>query len=258
MALAAFGLVFLLGGVLGGGKVGAGSVPVVVAAKDIQIRNVIQESDVKVVGFAAGDVNASWFHDVKQVKGTAAQVKISAGQPISANEVLSSPDLIVGPQPFRLPSGFVALTIPTNEQLGVGGYVQAGDYLTVIATVNANQFAVPGQPAPPSRTVIKTVFTNLHILKVGPAAVTTAQSGQPQQQQQAGVSSSLTVLMTQCDAEFMTWFLNSGASLKYTLESSADYLKTPPSKPDPQCPSITGTRGVSAADVEQRWQFTKA
>jgi Flp pilus assembly protein CpaB len=258
MALAAFGLFFVLGGVLGGGaaRVGGGNTPVVVAARDIPLRSVISADQLKVIGYASGDVPPGAFSDTRKVQGLAAELNIAAGQPVTSNMVAKSPDQITGPQPayLPLPAGFVAITIPAGEQLGVAGYPQAGDYVTVIATVQTGG-TFGGAP----KTVVKTVFTNLHIIRVGPAASSVAGSSSSSQgQQQGGLSSSFTVVMTQCDAEFMTWFLNSQTSMKYTLESYQDYLKAPPSKPDPQCPAITGTKGVTAADVDARWGFTKA
>lgn len=261
LALAAFGLFFVLGGVLGGARgVGGGSTPVVVAAKDIGVRTVITSDQLKVQGYAAGDVPPNAFTDIRRVQGSAAQLSIVAGQPITSNMVAKSPDSITGPQPsyLPLPSGYVAVTVPTGELMGVAGYPQAGDYLTVIANVNVQSLAQGGASLP-NKTVTKTIYTNLHIIRVGPAAASAASSGQGQQQ--GGLASSLTVVMTQCDAEFMTWFLsnsNGGAALKYTLESYQDYLKAPPTKPDPSCPAITGTKGVTAADIDQRWSFSKA
>jgi hypothetical protein len=70
-----------------------------------------------------------------------------------------------------------------------------------------------------------------------------------------GLVSSLTIVLTQCDAEFFTWFLNN-TTLKYTLESFKDYLAQPPSAPDPTCPTVLAAQGVSQKAVEQRYHFT--
>jgi hypothetical protein len=68
------------------------------------------------------------------------------------------------------------------------------------------------------------------------------------------VSSSLTLLMNGCDAEYLFWLLNN-ASLKYTLESFRDYAATP-SQPDPACPTLSSAGGVGPKEVDKRWHFT--
>jgi len=88
------------------------------------------------------------------------------------------------------------------------------------------------------------VFNNLDIVRVGPVASQSA----------TGVSSSLTLLMTGCDAEYLFWLLNN-ATLKYTLESFKDYAAAP-SQPDPSCPSVTSAGGVGPREVDKRWHFT--
>jgi hypothetical protein len=123
--------------------------------------------------------------------------------------------------------------------VGVGGYPQVGDRITMLATINTSVFGA-GQPVP----VVRTVFSNLDILRVGPV---TAQNA-------TGVSSSLTLLMDGCDAEYLFWLLNN-ATLKYTLESFKDYTATP-SQPDPACPSVSSAGGVGPREVDKRWHFT--
>jgi hypothetical protein len=71
----------------------------------------------------------------------------------------------------------------------------------------------------------------------------------------SGVTSSLTIELTQCDAEYFTWFLNNMQE-KYTLESFNDYLKQAPSAPDPTCPSVLAAQGVTNKQVDARYHFT--
>jgi hypothetical protein len=107
--------------------------------------------------------------------------------------------------------------------------------------------------------VSKTVFTNVRVIGLGPATAnvqpasgaTTVGGSQPV----GGVTSSLTVEMTQCDSEYFTWFL-SVMQVKYTLESFADYLAQPPSAPDPTCQTVTAALGVTAKQVDARYHFS--
>jgi Flp pilus assembly protein CpaB len=212
---------------------------IVVAKNDIGARTKIQESDL--VLSVVNPAPKQAFTKISDVVGKGARVDIPAGDPVSANLIAPASDLLSTSDVAYLPipSGFVALTVPTGELLGVGGYPQVGDRITMLATINTSAFGA-GQAVP----VVRTVFSNLDILRVGPV---TAQGG-------AGVSSSLTLLVDGCDAEYLFWLLNN-ATLKYTLESFKDYTATP-SQPDPACPSVSSAGGVGPKEVDKRWHFT--
>ena len=92
------------------------------------------------------------------------------------------------------------------------------------------------------------MFFGVHVLKVGPAAPVATQ-GQVQ-----GVSSSITVVMTQCDAVYMNWLL-ANATLKYTLSSYKDYGQAASAKAAP-CSSTDVLDSVGPAAVNARWGFT--
>jgi pilus assembly protein CpaB len=210
-----------------------------VARNDIGARTKIQESDL--VLSVVNPAPKQAFTKISDVVGKGARVDIPAGDPVSANLIAPASDLLSTSDVAYLPipSGFVALTVPTGELVGVGGYPQVGDRITMLATINTSVFGA-GQPVP----VVRTVFNNLDILRVGPV---TAQNA-------TGVSSSLTLLMDGCDAEYLFWLLNN-ATLKYTLESFKDYTATP-SQPDPACPSVSSAGGVGPREVDKRWHFT--
>jgi hypothetical protein len=57
-------------------------------------------------------------------------------------------------------------------------------------------------------------------------------------------ATSLTVVVTQCQAEVITFFLGY-AALKYTLESYKDYLSATAQSPDPACPTVNSATGVT-------------
>jgi hypothetical protein len=110
--------------------------------------------------------------------------------------------------------------------------------------ITANEVAKPSQALGsqseylpiPEGYVAMTIPTQVHIIKVG---TQTAANG--------GTATSLTVVVTQCQAELITWFLTY-ASLKYTLESYTDY--GPGNQPpDPKCP-VANSNGVSLAVVK--------
>jgi pilus assembly protein CpaB len=212
---------------------------IVVAKNDIGARTKIQASDLQLSTVNPAPKQA--FTSISEVAGKGARVDIPAGDPVSANLIAPAGDLLSTSDVafLPIPSGYVALTVPTGELVGVGGYPQVGDRITMLATINTSIFG-SGLQVP----VVRTVFSNLYILRVGPV---TAQSA-------AGVSSSLTLLVTGCDAEYLFWLLNN-ATLKYTLESFRDYAATP-SQPDPTCPNLSSAGGVGPKEVDKRWHFT--
>jgi Flp pilus assembly protein CpaB len=212
---------------------------IVVARNDIGARTKIQASDLQLSVVNPAPKQA--FTSINEVAGKGARVDIPAGDPVSANLIAPAGDLLSTSDVafLPIPSGYVALTVPTGELVGVGGYPQVGDRITMLATINTSVFG-SGQPVP----VVRTVFNNLYILRVGPVT----------SQNAAGVSSSLTLLMNGCDSEYLFWLLNN-AVLKYTLESFRDYAATP-NQPDPACPSVTSAGGVGPREVDKRWHFT--
>ena len=217
-----------------------GGTRIVVAGHDIKARTVITAADLTLASFNPAPPQA--FTALKDVEGKGARVDIPAGLPITANLVSQAGGLINESDVAYLPipKGWVAVTVPTGEQVGVGGYVQVGDRITMLATINT---AVFGQS--PGRNVVLTVFRDVDVLRVGPANGGTTTGV---------VTSSLTVLMTSCDSEYLFWLLNN-ASMKYVLESYTDYAGAP-TQPDAKCPGVSSATGVGPKDIDNRWHFT--
>src|SRR5260370_3274483 len=135
-----------------------------------------------------------------------------------------------------LAKGYVAMTIPTGEQQGVAGNISVGDYITVIASASLTVFGSSGQQQGPVKVVSKTVFTDLRIIGLGPASAgvqpaagggATSAGGTT-----TGITSSLTVEVTQCDAEFLTWLLGN-TTIPHTPESYTDHNTAPTEHPEP-------------------------
>ena len=244
LALLAFLVMFAFGVVFVGRQQVGGQVPVVVAKAQIDARTVITPDMLTVTSLPANAVPQNAFLHVNEVNGLSAVVQIYKGQPVSANLVVSSPDqLSTSTTPFLpIPAGYRALTLPTSEQQGVAGYVAQGDYMDVIAAVNTAQFS-PYKP----RTVVQTVFTNVYVIRVGPQSFV--------QRQVQGIATSITVVMTRCDAEYMDWLLLN-ATLKYELIPHDEY-QTAPAPASSSCDS-SGPSRVGPAQVDARWHFTAA
>jgi len=199
---------------------------VVVASKDLQPRVPITADSISMQRIPTG-AWANYFTSQNQLVGMVPLVTIASGKAITANEV-ARPNQALGSQSeyLAIPTGYVALTIPTSEQQGVADYIQAGDYISVIATVSTA-----------GKVASKTIFTQLHVIKVGTQTSTSGAS-----------ATSLTVVITQCQAEIITWFLTY-AALKYSLESYHDYSPGEQA-PDPKCPNVGSAQGVTLKTIQ--------
>jgi Flp pilus assembly protein CpaB len=249
MALVAFAVVFAIG--LGLASRSAASVQhfkVLVASRDIAAREAVGPGMVALADVAGTQAPPGAITRVDAVSGMAAQVAILKGQVVTSNLLASASEPaqtgLGGYLP--IPQGLVAVTIPTGEQQGVAGYIAAGDYINVLATVSTATFGVN-----PAKTVTKTIFTNMHVIRVGPAPAAPAQSS-PQSQ---GVASSLTVVLSECDAQYLSWLV-ANASVKYVLLSYKDYAPAGVAA-DPGCPATSAPAPIGPSQVEARYGFTK-
>jgi Flp pilus assembly protein CpaB len=262
LAVLAGGGVFLLGSLAspGGGLAGP-SQSIVVAATDIPLRAPITATDLTTEKVSGVFTNV--YTKPSDVVELIAQVNIHKGTIITSDMLAKDVGLLTaGSAPAYLPlaPGYVALTIPTSEQQGVAGHVVIGDYITVIAAIQITTFKTnPGTAQTGSQLIVKTVFHDLRIIGVGPASINVQPASGTTATTNAGpvggVTSSLTIEMTQCDAEYMEWFLNVASQLKYTLESFKDYQPAPTAA-DPTCANVAAAKGVTANDVNTRYRFT--
>jgi Flp pilus assembly protein CpaB len=225
-----------------------GDVSVVLARADIPARATLTSDMLTVGKLKSGDQPPQSFASVSDVVGKTARfalIDIKQGQPVLANEIVTSADPTPpGPSFLAIPQGFVAMTIPTSEEQGVAGYIQPGDYIGIIATVDKA-----------GSTASKTIFNNVHVLQVGTATVSITQgrNGPTATRVSGAGQSSLTVVLNQCDAEYLTWFL-AKTNLRYTLESSTDYNKGTANNPQQSAAcAIDQATGVTNADVSKRF-----
>jgi Flp pilus assembly protein CpaB len=206
---------------------------VVIATKDLAPRLPIDGASLDVRRIpVASNYPQVFFAKITDVQGMIPLVTILSGQAITSNEVVRASQALGSQSEYLpIPSGFVALTIPTSEQQGVAGFIQPGDYISVIATVSSA-----------GHVASMTIFTNLHVIRVGESSSSGTSSG----------ASSLTVVVTQCQAEVITWFLQF-AAMKYSLESFHDYLQPDNTVKDPGCPSIDSAKGVTLPIIQKAY-----
>ena len=215
-----------------------GTSPVVVAARDLDQRTTLRSADLTVVQYAPADVPPGAVSRPSAAVGQVMQASLKKGQPVLANQIGAS-TVVVGPQTdfLPLPKDYVAVTLPSGELVGVAGYVQAGDYIDIIASVSTKS----------GGSNVRTIYSGVRVIRVGPASDRGAAG-----QKTGGTTSSLTVAMTECQAEFLKWF-ETNAALKYTLISHEDSQVVASAPADASCPYTGSPRGVTETDVRSRW-----
>ena len=222
---------FVLVAINAGNAGGSPTMNVVVSTKDLQPRVAIDAGSLQLTSIPVPATYPKvYFTRIQDVQGLIPLVTIPTGEAVTSSDV-TKPSGALGSQSeyLPIPSGYVAITIPTSEQQGVANYIQPEDYISVIATVSTG-----------SKVATKTIFTNVHVIRVG----TQGASGST-----ATNASSLTVVVTECQAEVITWFLDF-AALKYVLESFKDYLQPGTLAPDPKCPTVGDAKGVTLPFIQ--------
>src|SRR4029077_6157021 len=158
---------------------------VVVTTRDLQPRLPIDAASLalKTIPVPAGYPKV-YFTRIEDVTGMVPLVTIVSGQAVTSTDVSKSNQALGAQSAYLpIPSGYVALTIPTGEQQGVAGYPQEGDYIAIIATVSSA-----------GKVATKTIFPQVHIIRVGMQPTGSGTTA-------ASTASSLTVVVTQCQAE---------------------------------------------------------
>jgi pilus assembly protein CpaB len=207
LAIVAFGGALLVGRTSGGtpGAIGGGAknVDVVVATQEIAASTQITAALVTIEKFSSDTVPPFAFRDKNLVIGKYAAIPIHANAAIIDTDIVSDAGSVVpAKQAFlKIPPGQVAMQIPTGELVGAGGYIQPDDRIDVLVSYTVN-----------GKSLTKVTFTNLHIIRVGPAGGPNAR----------GISSSLTVIVTLQQAQDLKWLLDN-TNYKYVLKAVDDY-----------------------------------
>ena len=206
LAIVAFGGALLVGRTSGGTTAiggGAKNTDVVVATQEIAASTQITAALVTIQKFSEDTVPPFAFRDKNLVVGKYAAIPIHANSAIIDTDIVSDAGSVVpAKQAFlKIPPGQVAMQIPTGELVGAGGYVQPDDRIDVLVSYTVN-----------GKSLTKVTFTNLRIIRVGPAGGPNAR----------GISSSLTVIVTLQQAQDLKWLLDN-TNYKYVLKAVDDY-----------------------------------
>jgi Flp pilus assembly protein CpaB len=206
----------------------------VVAGHNLDPRTTLRAADLSIAQWTAADVPPGALDKAETAVGQVLLAPLQQGQPVLSNQIGKAADA-TGQQPAFLPlaKGAVAATFPSAELPGVGGYIQAGDYIDIIAVVASRSGGSAN---------VRTIYGGTRVIRVGPAGSTAG----------AGPASSLTLAVSECQAEFLNWFV-ANAALKYTLLAHDDYPAATAAPLDTECPASGSVKGVVESDIKARW-----
>ncbi|MGH2498652.1 MAG: Flp pilus assembly protein CpaB [Candidatus Limnocylindria bacterium] len=208
--------------------------PVLVAARDIPIRTVLSEADVKIVQMNAGVTPPGAVRDGRAVVGQVVTVPISTGEAILSTKFSSPNELVtvfppeLQPVPGQaLPPGtpmYRAMSISVADANAVGGAIQVGDTVDMLYSLNFDPVKYL-QGTNPNRTAdfsAKIVIERVSIL--------------------ARTAQVYTIRTDAATAERLVYLQSSGATLHLVLRASGD-------------DRASGTTGATFAPVYQNLRF---
>jgi len=133
------------------------TVPVVVAAANLDIGAELGKDDVRVIDWPKESAPANAIGSVDEVVGRGLIMPVVQNEPILPMK-LASKEAGSGLPPV-IPPGFRAVSVRVNEVVGVAGYVLPGTHVDVVATVSPS--------AQQSDMTSKVILTNVQVLAAG-------------------------------------------------------------------------------------------
>ncbi len=133
------------------------SVPVVVAATDLPAGEPLDTGDLAVQHWPLGSQPMGHLSRPEALKGRVLKGPLVKGEVVLAAKL--APEGLAGGLSAVVPAGYRAMTVRVDEVIGVGGFVQPGDRVDVLVTVEKGPF----RDNPASRQVLN----NVPVLTVG-------------------------------------------------------------------------------------------
>jgi len=184
-------------------EVEVASLQAVVAAKPIPVGTLLTPDHVRLVPWPARSPVPGSFTSIEGVVNRGAIVEISENEPITESRL--APLGSGGGLPPTIPEGMRAISVRTNEVVGVAGFVIPGTRVDVLVT---------GRPPTSEGDMTSTVLQNMLVLSAG----TTIQADARGQAIQAPT---VTLLATPAQSETLTLAGNEGR-LQLVLRNSSD------------------------------------
>jgi pilus assembly protein CpaB len=178
---------------------------VVVAISEIPAHVKVTEEMLELKEVPSETVHADSYNDISKVIGGTTTTELIAGEQVLSDRIVS--DVGDSELSYRIPGNMRAITVPSSEVNGVGGYIVSGDKLDILVSY------VPSAGV----QVVYTQIQNIEVLETGANNVATPET-------EAGVPTSLTLLVTPAQAEIIA-YANLSGSFHFTLRNPVDTAK---------------------------------
>ena len=182
---------------------------VVVAARDLNVGQLITDSDLRMVAMSAAVLPHGSFHNIAEVVGRGVVL------PMQANEVVLGTKIAGSEEGAGLPAmithGMRAVSVKVNDVVSVAGFVVPGTHVDVIVTGN------PGNNNDPANTTTTTVLQDVPVLAAGKRLQRDSE-GKPQD------VPVITLLVSPTDAQLLT-LASSEGRIQLSLRNPTDIEK---------------------------------
>jgi pilus assembly protein CpaB len=182
----------------------------VVAAKSIPVGTIITRDDVRLVPWPARSPVPGSFTSIDGVVNRGAIVEIEENEPLTESKL--APLGSGGGLPPTIPEGMRAISVKTNEVVGVAGFVIPGTRVDVLVTVKQHD-----KSEPTSRAVV----SNVQVLTAG----TRFDQEKARSDGKPIPSTVVTLLVTPQDAERISLAASEG-QITLTLRNPLDVART--------------------------------
>ena len=182
---------------------------VVIAARDLNVGQLITDSDVRLAPVSAVALPQGSFRNVSEVVGRGVVL------PMQANEVVLGTKIAGAEEGAGLPAmithGMRAVSVKVNDVVSVAGFVVPGTHVDVIVTGN------PGSNSDPANTTTTTVLQDVPVLAAGKKLQRDSE-GKPQD------VPVITLLVSPSDAQLLT-LASSEGRIQLSLRNPTDIEK---------------------------------
>jgi pilus assembly protein CpaB len=192
-------------------EVEVASLEAVVAAKSIPVGTIVTRDHVRLVPWPARSPVPGSFTSIDAVVNRGAIVEVSENEPLTESKL--APLGSGGGLPPTIPEGMRAISVRTNEVIGVAGFVIPGTRVDVLVTVK--------QRSNESEPISRAVVSNVQVLTAG----TRFDQEKARTEGKPIPSTVVTLLVTPQDAERISLAASEG-QITLTLRNPLDVART--------------------------------
>lgn len=180
----------------------SGSTKYVALAKNLDAGQIIGSEDLKQVSWPSDVPLPGAIVRIDEVIGKSALYPLQAGEPLTARQLATSAGLSA-----RIPAGMRAISLKSNEVVGVAGYLLPGTHVDVLVTVRAGSSTDP---------VTSIVLQDAQVLTAG-------EKMQPDPDGHASKVDVVTLLVSPEDAEKIVLASTQG-TVHFVLRNGGDHV----------------------------------